>query len=172
MPDGRLQIVHHCEGRLRVKAEAIRASHALAQRVVARLAREPGVVDVRVSTATGSVVIQYESRDLQLLQLIERILSLGDFTGLAVDAPIAGLPRTTPGDRFRDRLGAWNEWLRLRTSGQLDLASAVPGGLAGAGLLFALLRRPRLPEWYDLVFWSFVTFVNLNPARQRDDPRP
>jgi hypothetical protein len=31
-------------------------------------------------------------------------------------------------------------------------------------MLFA--GRRLVPAWYDLLFWSFVTFVNLNPPQQ------
>src|SRR5438128_651660 len=68
----------------------------------------------------------------------------------------------------RDTLEALERKLRAASSGAVDLRVALPGALAGGGLLMFLAGRRRIPEWYDLLFWSFVTFCNLNPPTQAD----
>jgi Heavy metal associated domain 2 len=170
MADDRIRVVHHCEGRLRVKAERLRGSAVLAESVVESLTRETGVLEARVSATTGSLIIRYDTHILQLPRLIHAVLEAGGWSGVAVDAPLFGLPTMAGGDRIRAALAKVNETLELETGGKLDMRTAVPGTLAGLGLLFFLFRSRRIPEWYDLFFWSFVTFVNLNPARTAEPP--
>jgi hypothetical protein len=168
MPDDRLRVVHHSQGRLRLRAPRLRAAPDLARRVVETLESEAGVSAVRWAPVTGSVTIEYETHRVQLPRLVQTVLVAGDFGGVEVDAPIVGLAAVTDGDRVRDGLARLNDSLHLLTSGRLDLRAAVPGALAGLGLLTFALRKKSLPRWYDLLFWSFVTFVNLNPAAPRE----
>jgi hypothetical protein len=49
----------------------------------------------------------------------------------------------------------------------VDLRAAVPGSLAAGGLAMLLFGRRMTPAWYDMIFWSFVTFMNLN--RPKDE---
>jgi len=101
---------------------------------------------------------------------MQAVLAAGGFSGIAVDAPLFGLPTMAQGDRLRAALAKLNGDLEIGTGGKVDMRTALPGTLAGLGLLFFIFRSRRIPEWYDLLFWSFVTFVNLNPARSADAP--
>lgn len=170
MADDRIRVVHHCEGRLRVKAAKLRGAPELAEKVIESLSRENGVLDSRVSSTTGSLIIRYDTHSVQLPRLIQAVLAAGGFSGVAVDAPLFGLPTMAGGDRIRAALAKLNGEVEIGTGGKVDMKTAVPGTLAGLGLLFFLFRNRRIPEWYDLLFWSFVTFVNLNPARTAEPP--
>jgi len=153
-----------------VKAAKLRGAPEYAEKVVESLTRENGVLDARVSSTTGSLVIRYDTHSVQLPRLIHAVLAAGGFSGVAVDAPLFGLPTMAGGERVRAAIAKVNAELELTTGGKVDLRTAVPGTLAGLGLLFFLFRNRRIPEWYDLLFWSFVTFVNLNPARPAEPP--
>jgi hypothetical protein len=169
MAEHLLKIVSHYPGRLRVRAEPFRQP-ALGGEVAEKLRAEAGVESALVSNLTGSLLIEYRAREVQLPRLVQIIMRLGGLDGIAADR---GAPPPLQGPLVRDALGGWNESLLDVTRGRLDARTAVPGTLAGLGLLTLLFGNRRLPEWYDLLFWSFVTFVNLNPPRENapDVPR-
>lgn len=156
-----LRIVSHFPGRLRVRAETFRVLPEVAEEVSHRLNEEPGVSAVKTSRVTGSLVVTYDPRELQLPQLVQVLVRIAGLHGLEVDT------RHDPnapedGARFRHALGLLNRSLVGKSGGRLDLKVAVPGTLGSLGVAMLLGGRRRTPEWYDLVFWSFVTFCNLN----------
>jgi hypothetical protein len=161
----RLRVVAHLPGRLRVRAETFRVLPEVAEEVVARVREEPGVVSATASEITGSVLVLYHPDETQILRLLRTIVRTGGLGGIEVDRADAP-PPALPGVRVRRMLGRLDARVREVCGGQMDLRAAVPGALVllGLGKLVAELPRPRPPKWYDLIFWSFVTFSNLNPA--------
>jgi hypothetical protein len=163
-----LRIVTHFPGRLRVRAERFR-ERPVGDEVAERVRAEPGVEAASIAERTGSLLVEYRPRELQLPKLIEVILKVGGLEAVAADRQPLGAPQ---GDQVREVVGRWNEAVIGATRGRVDVRTAVPGTLASLGLL-RLITGPRtMPEWYDLLFWSFVTFVNLNPPRPDDGPNP
>jgi hypothetical protein len=160
----RLRLVSHFPGRLRVRAEAFRLLPDVASDVMSRLLEEPGIARAVVSPRTGSLVIEYSPEEVQLVRIVHLLVRLGGLHGLEVDAHEDASTVPRPGARLRDRLDTWDRAVRNGTSGRFDLRSALPGALAAAGAVRFFIGRRRVPEWYDLLFWSFVTFVNLNPS--------
>ena len=159
-----LRIVSHFPGRVRVRAETFRVLPEVAEEVEERLLAEPGVASVKVAPTTGSMVVSYDPRQLQLPRVISIMLRVGGLHGIAVDAPAGGaLAPSEGGNRVRAAFDSFNETLRGGTKGSIDLKVAFPGALAAMGLGMALSGRFVMPFWYDFVFWSFVTFQNLNP---------
>ena len=159
-----LRIVSHFPGRLRVRAETFRVLPEVADEVTTRLGEEPGVVEVKSSRVTGSLLVTYDPRALQLPRLVQVLVRIAGLHGLEIDA------RHDPnapedGARVRQALGLLNRALVGKSGGRVDLKVAVPGTLGSLGVAMLLGGRRRVPEWYDLIFWSFVTFRNLN-ARQ------
>jgi hypothetical protein len=51
-------------------------------------------------------------------------------------------------------------------NGQLDLRTMVPGTLLLSGVATLLFKAFVQPQWYDLVFWSYVTFNNLHLVKR------
>jgi hypothetical protein len=158
-----LRIVSHFPGRLRVRAETFRVLPEVAEEVSQRLTEEPGVVETKASPITGSLVITYDPRALQLPRLVQVLVRIAGLHGIEVDARYdPGAP--DHGVRLRQALGVLNRSLRGKSGGRVDLKVALPGTLGSMGIAMLLGGRWRSPEWYDLVFWSFVTFCNLNVA--------
>ncbi len=165
-----LKIVSHFPGRLRVRAKAFREA-ARADDLVAQLREEAGVSSATATPLTGSVLVEYDAKTVQLPWLVQLIVRLGGLAGVAADHH-GGEPRFT-GPAIREALDRWNGAVVGATRGRLDARVAVPTTLAGLGVLTLLFGRRRLPEWYDLIFWSFVTFQNLNhlpPMHDGDHP--
>ncbi len=170
----RLHIVSHFPGRMRVRAETFRLLPEVADQVAGRVAQNPGVTAVDVSRATGSIVIDYEPKRIELPLLVRLIVWEAGLGGVVVDAPAPGRGRGEPsqGGRLRSAAASLNESLQERCGGKVDMRTALPGGLAAGGLAMLLFGRRRAPAWYDLIFWALVTFWNLNAssaATQRGD---
>lgn len=168
----RLRLVSHFPGRLRVRAETFRALPEVADEVVASISAEPGVRDVQSSPVTGSLLVLYEPRELQLPRLVQLLVRAGELGGIEVDAGEDWSKHPTQGTRVRETVAAWNESLQKLTGGKLDLRAAVPGSLAAAGAAVFLSGRRRMPEWYDLLFWAYTSFTNLNQPGQDPHAEP
>ncbi len=134
----------------------------LAIRVVKRVTEEPGVLAARWSTTTGSVVIEYEPRQLELLDLMQLIVKIGGLCGVEVDALSRERDAGRQGIFVRETLARFNAALGVWTRGGLDMRTGVPAAMGLGSLLMLMVRRRQIPAWYDLAFWSFVTFCNLN----------
>ncbi len=161
----RLRVVAHLPGRLRVRAETFRILPEVASEVVDRILAEPGVASASASAVTGSVLVLYDPGETQILRLLRTIVLTGGLAGLEVDRR-DGEPSALPGQRLRAALGGLDARVRAASGGKADLRVAVPSTLAllGLGKLLMTTQRP-VPQWYDLLFWSFVTFSNLNPVK-------
>jgi hypothetical protein len=172
MSGGQLHVVHHFPGRLRVRARPFRESPELAGQVAAAIGEEPGVLEVRTSEITGSLVIVYQPHRVQLPRLIQRLLAVSGLPAVEVDDVDRWQQRAPGGEQLRRALDALNEKLRAASRGALDLRTAGPGALVGLGLTALLFGKRLVPNWYDLLFWGFDTFVNLNPPAQTEAARP
>ena len=159
----RLRLVSHFPGRLRVRAETFRVLPEVGEDVAQRIAEETGVLGASVSHVTGSLLVSYDPRALQLPRLIALMIRMGGLHGLEVDSPEAWMDAPSDGLRVREAFAKANDTIRAMSSGKVDMKVALPGTLAGAGLLMFLSGNRRVPEWYDLIFWGFVTFSTLNP---------
>lgn len=166
-----LRIASHIPGRLRVRAEKLRDEGAAAE-IAQRIGAEPGVTSVTASTVTGSLLVLYDPARIQLDRLLPALVAAGELGGIALDEepPREG----TPGARLRCALRELDARACQAMKGRLDIRTCVPAVFLLAGLgRFA--GGPRIvPKWYELAFWSFVTFINLNPreqAAERHAPR-
>jgi hypothetical protein len=164
----RLRLVSHFPGRLRVRAETFRVLPEVADEVAKQIAEEPGVREVKTSSVTGSMLVTYEPRELQLPRLVQLLVSAGGLRGIEVDAAADWSKAPAQGTRVREVMGALNDALKDASRGKVDMRVAVPGALVAGGVALLLAGRRLMPAWYDMFFWAFVTFSNLNP-RSGDD---
>jgi hypothetical protein len=162
----RLRLVSHFPGRLRVRAEMFRVMPEVADEVVARLRQEPAVTGTETSPITGSLLVLYDPGALQLPRLVQLIVRTGRLGGLEVDASEDWTKREPPGERLRVTFEQLNLRMREATGGRLDGRVAVPAALLAGGLGL-LLRAPIVPNWWDLTFWAYTTFHNMNPHPPR-----
>jgi hypothetical protein len=162
----RLRLVSHFPGRLRVRAEMFRVMPEVADEVVARLRQEPAVTGTETSPITGSLLVLYDPGALQLPRLVQLIVRTGRLGGLEVDASEDWTKREPPGERLRVTFEQLNLRMREATGGRLDGRVAVPAALLAGGLGL-LLRAPIVPNWWDLTFWAYTTFHNMNPYPPR-----
>ena len=162
----RLRIVSHFPGRLRVRARPLRDA-ILGAQVAEHLRAELGVTAVVPTPLTGSLLVEYEAQTVQLPWLVQLIVQLAGLDGIAADHK--GPPQIT-GPSIREALDRWNGAIVHATRGRIDTRVAIPGTFAGLGLLSLLFGKRQLPMWYDLMFWSFVTFHNLNVAQHAANP--
>jgi hypothetical protein len=158
----RLRLVSHFPGRLRVRAEMFRVMPEIADEVAMRLREEPAVIGTETSRVTGSLLVTYDPDALQLPRLVQLIVRTGRLGGLEVDASGDWTQREPPGERVRLAMERLNARLREATGGRLDGRVAVPGALLAGGLAL-LFRAPVVPNWWDLTFWAYSTFHNMNP---------
>jgi hypothetical protein len=165
----RLRLVSHFPGRLRVRAEMFRALPDVADEVVARLEEEEAVTDVKASRLTGSLLVTYDPAGLQLPRLVQIIVRTGRLAGVEVDVTEDWKTREPPGARVRGTFGRINERVREVTGGRLDGRAAIPAALLMGGVTL-LLRGPRAPNWWDLTWWAYSTFHNMNPSRPQPAP--
>jgi Heavy metal associated domain 2 len=161
--EDRLRVVAHLPGRLRVRAETFRILPEVADEVVSRIREEPGVSSATASVLTGSILVLYDPAETQILRLLRAIVLTGGLAGLEVDKRDVEAS-ALPGDRVRGVLRSIDARIRAVAGGNADLRVAVPSTLAVLGLSKLLTGGVMpAPQWYDLLFWSFVTFSNLNP---------
>ena len=159
----RLRLVSHFPGRLRVRAQTFRVLPEVGEDVAQRIAEETGVLGTSVSPVTGSLLVTYDPRTLQLPRLIALMIRMGGLHGLEVDSPEAWMHSPSDGARVREAFAKANDAVRGMSRGKVDMKVVLPGALAGTGLLMFVAGNRRVPEWYDLLFWGFMTFLNLNP---------
>jgi hypothetical protein len=141
-----------------VRAERFR-DPAFGSEIAERLRAETGVTSAEATSLTGSLLVTYEARKVQVPWLAQLIVRLSGLDGIEVDR--TGEPPGRP--TVRETFGRWNGAVAGATRGWVDGRTALPGALAALSAVTFVFGKRRLPYWYDLLFWSFVTFVNLNP---------
>jgi hypothetical protein len=118
-------LVSHFPGRLRVRAETFRVLPEVAEEVCTRLAEEHGVKAVKTSPLTGSLLVTYEPRELQLPRVIQLLIRVGGLHGLEVDSAEQWTQPARGGRRVREGFDGVNEALRGATRGNVMFWSFV-----------------------------------------------
>jgi len=163
--DDRLQIVSHFPGRIRVRARRFDRKPKTAEALAERMSGEPGVLSASASAVTGSILILYDPRKVQVDALVSALLSGSGLSAVAADAQEHALGTALATHVTQTFLGADTQLFRA-ADGKLDLRTAVPGALVACGFATLLFKTFVAPQWYDLIFWSYVTFNNLNLVKQ------
>lgn len=69
--------VHALDGRLRVKSGSVKGSPRKAVEVEQQLQAQPGVTEVSTNPTTGSVLVLYDSRQIQQDEILDALRALG-----------------------------------------------------------------------------------------------
>lgn len=163
-----LHVVAHFPGRLRVRAERFRDADAAAE-IERRMSAEPGVTSATANPITGSLLVIYDPASIQLDRLLGLVLEGGGLKGVAKPT-LAARPATPPAKHVRQAFRHLDSRCREAMNGRLDARTAIPAACLVAGLGRFALGNRVIPRWYELAFWSFVTFINLNPREAEVGP--
>jgi hypothetical protein len=170
---GGVKVVHAVPGRVRVKISRVKSDTALAQRIQERLSAVEGIQRVDVNPITGSVLVLYDSTAIppfeSLSSLMERFIALFPDTEWGeLDASMAASSNgagsgVSPAEELATFVGGLNAKLGEATGG-FDLKFLLPLSLFLLGLRGLLITgKGVFPTWYDLLWFSFGTFLMLNP---------
>jgi hypothetical protein len=163
----RLVLISHFAGRLRVRAETFHVLPEVGEEVVTELCAQDGVTSAASSPVTGSILVTYDASIVELSTLVAIIIRAGALQGITLEPMLGGNGSLTGGQRLRSSLASLNAQVSNQCRGRLDLKLGVPAALTASGLLVLAAGGRLLPQWYDLLFWGFVSFCNLNPHGER-----
>jgi hypothetical protein len=164
-------LVHRGPGRLRLRLRWLRDAPDEATALADRLAALPGAAEVEVRPSTGSVLVRYDPELLDGERVVDEVLratgvdhttlpgheSAEEVRALLNHAAARGRPLGRALVVAARRLNL--HVLRL-TDGQLSLGMVVSAGLLGTAAAQVVARGEiELPEWYQLLWWSFRSFT-------------
>ena len=175
-----VKVVHAIPGRVRLRVHELKGNPGLASAVQERLAAAGGIRWVEVNAATGSVLVFYEpetgTSPGSLRTLSEALTPL--FPALDLDEVEIRLPSQTNGsnsgpsldERISGFFGTINFGVGKATGG-IDLKVLLPVALFALGIRGLLVsEKLPFPQWYDLLWFAFGTFLALHPIAPADAP--
>jgi hypothetical protein len=155
-----LRLVHHHPGRLRVRADALRGEQSeRAADLRAALSGVPGVLRLEHAAFTGSILIEYAPGQVEPDALLARAAQAAGLDGVSDEATPHDPQAPARGVAMSARV--LDEVVRAVTNDRADLRLLVPAALAGAAVV-SFFKRPVLPRWDNLLWWSYSTFRDLN----------
>jgi hypothetical protein len=162
-----LFIAHHHPGRLRVRTEAFLGEGPAAERTKTGLAQTPGVLSAIHDPRTGSLLVKYEPRDLDVNRLITRI---GELSGLSCVTTSARTPAGTAA-HIVTAVRKVDQLTESLTGGRLSLGELVPASLVAFGVYsFFKSSHARVPRWDSLIYWAYSVFVHTHSDAVRPSP--
>lgn len=170
---GGAEIVHAITGRIRFRFPGIKGHARRARGIKGDLSALPGVRRVEASSVTGSVLVEYDPGKMEVFleSSKERFPEIERAAGelATILAPVAQEVEMEM-DIAKVIVGAFrgiNAKLKAITGG-VDLRVIVPLVLFFFGLRgFVLSKQKALPSWHALLWFSFATFIALNPRQNR-----
>jgi len=178
-----IQIIHALPGRVRVRLSRLKGNASLAAEVERALRTLVGIQHVETSTTTGSVLVLYDPRLLESLDLEAFVPLLGlagrlglsfddmdmdelqDWLHMAADGTRPG-PSAMLGDGIATWLHSVNAGVTQVTGEWGALRTLAPLTLAFLGLRSLLLTEPLpFPAWYDYLWFAFSTYMILHIPR-------
>lgn len=169
-----VRVVHAIPGRIRLKVPELKDNPRLAETIQDRLMAVPAIRWAETSPRTGSVLVLYELERLgqdESLRAVSESLEpvLPGLDARQLQATIGretngaqGLPSILDRRRITGLFGSLNNGLGTVTG--VDLRVLVPVALFFLGVRGLLASdQVRFPSWYDFFWFSFGTFLALNP---------
>lgn len=166
------KVASHVPGRLRLKLHPQGRDQAAMDDLQTQLQSLPGIDDVRLNPAAGSVTVHYDRTHHSMAGILGFLEDLD----VVVDS-IAHLPSLENGTTVTESHGTapafitaindLNQRLRKTTGLPIDLKQLLPLAFAGAGF-WSIARRglmiDRVPGWL-LLWFAFDIFVKLHSER-------
>jgi len=178
-----IQIVHCLPGRVRAKFSRLKGDAALAREMQHTLAAIEGIQHVEVSPTTGSVLVVYDLRLPEWLNMeaVGPLMGLADTLGLSLEdmdteelqSWLCALRNgahpetsTTLESGVGTIFGSVNSGVARVASRWSDLRTLIPLTLCFLGFRSLLLaEQVAFPTWYDYLWFAFGTYVALHPSR-------
>jgi len=169
------RVAHVSPGRVRLKVPHAKRNPELATTLDQRLSAVQGVTQVETSLLTGSIVILFDAAEAALDDIMPGVAEvLGAVLPGLESEVIAGLVHpsgngastVTPlAGHITGWLGSVDRQMGTASAGAVDLRVLVPLSLFFLGMgRLVLAEQAPFPSWYDLLWFSFGTFVALNPV--------
>ncbi|MBX3206230.1 MAG: hypothetical protein KF764_14255 [Labilithrix sp.] len=137
-----------------------------AERTRVGLARTHGVTCAAHDPRTGSLLVEYDPRDIDANGLVARACEL---SGLELAPPRQARPSAA--FRIVGFVRRADRRTESITGGRVNLGVLIPGGLmALAFYSFFKSSHTRLPRWDSLVYWGYSVFVHAHAGATRDSP--
>jgi hypothetical protein len=178
MGDRGIAIVHAVPGRIRLKISRLKRDPKYAVTIRDRLLALPGIRRVEANPLTASVVVSYNESATTFPALVPSLseafqaFAFPDLDRREVEAmltvPSNGVHAApTPlATRIYSVLGTADDSVDWLTGGNIDLRVLLPLSLFGLGVGRLLSSGTvQFPTWFDLIWFSFGTFVALNAGR-------
>ena len=152
-------IKHRIDGRIRFKF----SDNYNKELDLNRFLEIGGVLEVTFDKMTKSLVILYEENIINFRRLLDKIsikfpkLKIIDDNKYQENGYSNLLSQLIVGNTTKV-----NKKVYSASKGAVDLGSLAPAGLFLAGI-GRLLSKPVMPNWYDLVWWSYNSFLHFNP---------
>ncbi len=165
-----LELAHHHPGRLRVRADSLIDALDVVQRIRESLDAVPGILSVKYTAQTGSLLIEYEPGHSDADDIILRIADAADLEPPLDEAAL----RERRARPALLAIGASKELNKLTeelTGGRADLRGLVPTALAGLAVVSFIQEKQRMPRWDNLLYWSFNVFTMLHRKEIEGEPR-
>jgi hypothetical protein len=163
-----IKVVHALPGRVRLKVDRVKGNPPLAREARTKLAKVPGIRQVETKSATGSLLIHYDTDELFSLTSLEVLsTTLAEiFPEIEVAALATWLTSLTespsPAAAAGPPAGMWGALTTLQP-GKIDLRLLAPLALLFLGVrALTTSEKPAFPAWYDYLWFGFSTFVMLN----------
>jgi Heavy metal associated domain 2 len=175
-----VRVVHAIPGRIRLKVAQLKDNPGLAEAIHDRLMAVRGIDWVEISPRTGSVLVLYERARLDAsdslhalsealqplvpgLDLVQLQSMIGRESNGSHGVPVLDRRRIT------GLFGTINSGVGNVTG--VDLRVLVPVALFFLGIRSLVATdQVRFPSWYDFLWFSFGTFLALNPLEASGTP--
>jgi hypothetical protein len=152
---GPVQTAHFVPGRIRLRVPSLTENTAGAALVREKLPALPGVDNVEVKPATGSVLIRYRPGEVQPELLFAAVVRL-----LNLDAELKRIPEPIVTRELREILSSLNRTVYDQTGGLVDLWSAALILLAAIGIQKLLSQGMQaFPSGLTLVWWGVLALM-------------
>ena len=171
-----LRLVHHHPGYLRIAADAFINSEEDESSVVnaAKAATEAllGFQSWSHNPNTGSVVVQYDSGQLDADDLLKHIAKSAGLLGV-VNQTSHKMNRQELVNTFLNTVQDVNQVVSQMTGDRADLRELVPMALAATSVVSFVLNkdRGRLPQWSSALYRSYRVFMHWHQKEVRTRER-
>jgi hypothetical protein len=129
-------------------------------RAMSAIEAQPGILRVAHNPFTGSLLIEYQPGRVEPGALLASVASAAGLDGV-VDEESLRRSSSEAAVALVRTVRKVNMATREVTRGRADLKTIVPGALFAAAAV-SFWRRPLLPRWDNLLYWSYTIFRDLN----------